>query len=230
MTSVFPVTEPELIIHTEIDDAGQVVTSAIGAIDAATIQVFERHLETVVTRRHLDLRLVGFCSAAGVAALVRLAPSSQILSSPAVTKVFELCGVSDRFELIDANRPHAFERAEFGLCTMDADHRFRYVNPSMAAIHGVQVEHHIGRRPEEIFDFMANDCSPIVDRVLQSRIPETHLVHSSFDGLELMSRCSYHASGFGFAPVVSVVVQPMLTPMRLELPPSAPRVAARASI
>ena len=49
-----------------------------------------------------------------------------------------------------------FDVAEVGLGIWDADFRFVHINPALAAINGLPVEAHLGRRPDEILPDLAD--------------------------------------------------------------------------
>lgn len=213
MTTSHPSAQPQIVVHTEIGADGDVVTGVIGVLDAATTPALERHLESVVTGGRLDLRLTNFISAAGVTALLTRRPKmTGLLVSPAVSKILTLCDLQSHFDIISAETTFAFGSAEFGICLMDEKHRFGYINPSLAAIHGVSAKDHIGRRPEDIFVAIEEDCTDINTRVMRSQTSEAHVVHSSFNGLELACLTSYHPATITDQAFVTVVVQPMLQP------------------
>jgi diguanylate cyclase (GGDEF)-like protein/PAS domain S-box-containing protein len=72
----------------------------------------------------------------------------------------------------DRERLHAV--AQVGLCYLDTELRFLYVNPWLARINGVSAEGHLGKKLDEIMTPVAQRVAPQLGTLLQSGEPILH--------------------------------------------------------
>src|SRR5262245_54203823 len=64
-----------------------------------------------------------------------------------------------------------FDRAPFGLCVLDRSRRYVRINEAAAAMNGIPVRAHIGRRMDEILGEAARAVDPLVERILATGLP-----------------------------------------------------------
>jgi PAS domain S-box-containing protein len=95
-----------------------------------------------------------------------------------------------------AELDHSYRSAPVGLCLVDSELKFAYVNERMAAINGVPVDAHFGRTLRDVLPDLADQLEPVYREVLQCRQPrlscdvhgvtsaqpdiERHWVHSHY--------------------------------------------------
>jgi PAS domain S-box-containing protein len=64
-----------------------------------------------------------------------------------------------------------FDRAPIGLAVLDRERRYVRINEAAAAMNGLPVEAHIGRRIQEILPEIARAVDPLVARILETGEP-----------------------------------------------------------
>src|SRR3954453_18045741 len=64
-----------------------------------------------------------------------------------------------------------FGHAPIGIAYWDAGLRYRRINAELAAMNGLPVEAHIGRRPSEVLPEMGPKLEAVLRRLLRSRQP-----------------------------------------------------------
>ncbi|HSV28907.1 MAG TPA: PAS domain-containing protein, partial [Candidatus Omnitrophota bacterium] len=65
----------------------------------------------------------------------------------------------------------AYRRAPVGLCFMDTDLRYVFVNERLAAINGLPVQAHLGRQLAEVLGDLGQRLEPVYRQVLDSGAP-----------------------------------------------------------
>ena len=88
---------------------------------------------------------------------------------------------------MDADHPHPFryhvvEGAPVGLAAVDADLRYAWVNPAMAALGGLEPERFAGRRPSEIYGEQARATEELLREVLATGRTQRHVVTGTLPG------------------------------------------------
>src|SRR3712207_4644938 len=82
---------------------------------------------------------------------------------------------------MDADPPtplklHLLEGAPVGLAAVDADLRYIWLNPTMAALGGLPVEGFVGRRPSELYGEQARPTEELLREVLATGRSHRHVV------------------------------------------------------
>jgi len=107
-----------------------------------------------------------------------------------------------------ANALLAFASAPIGLCYLDADLRYRYVNRWLANLNGLSIKQHLGKTIQEVVQEVAAEVvpqlrhvletgEPIIDGVAESATPATN-------GAKRFFRHSYHPDFDSDGDVVGV--------------------------
>jgi len=145
----------QLIVHGGDDSLGRFVVSAVGVLDRDTIEQFDRECRAMRRRVDVfDLRFVTLIGAAGASALRRLADTRRcrVVAFVVVDRVFEVLGLAADFDIEAPSGPPPLNDTAFGVAVHDSTLRFIHLNDAMAAINGLAVGEHVGRRPGELFD------------------------------------------------------------------------------
>ncbi len=89
-----------------------------------------------------------------------------------------------------------FEYAPVGLAHWDSELRYRAVNPVLAAMNGLSVEEHLGRRTEDVLGPLGEEVAHLLRRVLSTGRAVTDLVQSGETparlGVRRRWQTSYH--------------------------------------
>jgi PAS domain S-box-containing protein len=100
------------------------------------------------------------------------------------------------------------DSAPIGLAYLDTELRYRRINPRLAAMNGLSVAEHLGRRPRDLFPQMAPAWEPHWQRVLATAEPVAGLVFSALrgDGRIGHAQVSFYPVRVGDGPVLGVGV------------------------
>lgn len=104
-------------------------------------------------------------------------------------------------------------QTDIGVAVNDVAHRFLYVNDALAAINGVPVGEHAGRRVEEVIPHLAEPVGALLDRALAEGTPVVG-VPLEADGRSW--RASYHPMAVDGERYVGVVVEETTEQRRAE--------------
>ncbi len=89
-----------------------------------------------------------------------------------------------------------FADAPIGLCYLDRDLRYRYINKWLADVNGVSPERHLGKTIHEIIKDVADQVVPQLRRVLETGEPiidgEAEAATRATPGEQKVFRHSYH--------------------------------------
>lgn len=158
-----------LLIHTELEQYGQIVTTVIGDLDAVTApRLAEQLRRSPVATDVFDLRFVSLMSAAGISVLIeahRIQPC-PVVASASVESVLDVCDLRDHFETTTPVRPPSLHRASFGVAVHDSDLRYIYVNDALAEINGLAAQAHYDQLPTELFDVSVDEITPVLNNVI----------------------------------------------------------------
>jgi two-component system, cell cycle sensor histidine kinase and response regulator CckA len=89
-----------------------------------------------------------------------------------------------------------FDRAPIGLCVVDRERRYVRINETAAAMNGLPVADHIGRRMEEILPQLADAVDPLVQRILTTGQAITSREVSADDPHDPSRKVWYLGSGY----------------------------------
>jgi two-component system cell cycle sensor histidine kinase/response regulator CckA len=99
-----------------------------------------------------------------------------------------------------------FEKAPIGLCVVDRDRRYVRINETAAAMNGLPVEAHIGRRMEEILPQLAVAVDPLVALILATGDAITSSEVAADDPREPGRKVWYLGSGYPVKDAAGKVV------------------------
>ena len=101
-----------------------------------------------------------------------------------------------------------FANAPIGLCHLDKDLRYGYINQWLADIHGLSPELHLGKTIHEIVEDVADQVVPQLRRVLETGEPiidrEVEAATQATDGELRVFRHSYHPAFNSDGEIVGV--------------------------
>jgi diguanylate cyclase (GGDEF)-like protein/PAS domain S-box-containing protein len=115
-----------------------------------------------------------------------------------------------------------YDIAPIGLCYLDADLRFRYINQWLANVNGISVAAHYGKTIDELLKDVAIGIGPQLREVLETGVPvidgEVEVEAQSGSGETLCYRHSFHPDKDGEGKVVgvSVIVQDITAKKKAE--------------
>ncbi len=66
---------------------------------------------------------------------------------------------------------HAYHEAAVGLCYLDTDLRYLYINKWLAQLNGLPVEKHLGRTVREVIPEVAAGIEPQLRQVMETNTP-----------------------------------------------------------
>lgn len=161
----------DVLIHTELNRGGEIVTTVIGELDANTAPMLAaKRRGAPVATDVFDLRFVSFMSAAGISTLIeahRVQPC-RVVGSVAVTELFEICELTETFAVSDPVGPPWLHRARFGVGVHDASLSYLYVNDALGDINGLPAQAHYGQHPTDLFSVDTDELSPILEGVIRT--------------------------------------------------------------
>jgi PAS domain S-box-containing protein len=130
-------------------------------------------------------------------------------SSPSCSAKFEKCEMKHKTPEEQAEEVlRQFADAPIGLCYLDRDLRYRYINKWLADMNGVSPELHLGKTIQEVVEDIAVRVVPQLRRVLETGEPlidgVAEAATPATDGTRRVFRHSYHPAFDSEGKIVGV--------------------------